>query len=183
MLRSLARKLRASCRPFRKSNSGSAAVEFAMVSFVFFYVLGVIFEAGLMMFAEYTMQAGVQEASRLVRTGQAQKSGMSADAFKAKICETVGIIIDCNGKVNLYVNSMGDFSSLNSAKPSMTAVGPDAGGGPSKSYNPGAASNATAIIITYDWEFVLPFMDVFSNLPGKKRRLVGFAIFRNEPFS
>jgi Flp pilus assembly protein TadG len=181
MLRSLARRFKASSRLFAKSDSGSSAVEFAMVSFVFFYVLGVIFETGLMMFTEYSLQASVQQAQRLIRTGQAQKSGMNADAFKSIVCETAKVV-NCMGKVNMYVNSVGSFSALNAAKPAMTAVGPGAGGGPSTSYNPGTCSMATAIIVTYDWDFVLPFMDFFANVPGKKRRLVGFSIFRNEPF-
>ncbi len=184
MLRKLARRLAGTSKHFSKSESGSSAVEFAMVSFVFFYVLGVIFETGLMMFTEYALQASVQEAARMVRTGQVQKAGMSAAAFKAKVCETAGILIDCMGKASVYVNSLDTFQNLSSAKPAMVSVGPAPGDtSPTSSFNAGAASQASAIIVTYDWNFVLPFMDFFANIPGKKRRIVGFAVFRNEPYS
>jgi Flp pilus assembly protein TadG len=184
MLRSFARRLTGSSRAYVTSEKGSAAVEFAMVSFPFFYVLGAVLEIGLMLFTEYALQASVQEASRLIRTGQAQKAGMSGDAFKSKVCETAGIIIDCMGKTSINVNSLASFSALDSASPDLTDVGPDAGGAPTNSFNAGAASTSTSIIVTYDWDFVLPFMEVFGNIEGgKKRRLIGFSVFRNEPFS
>jgi Flp pilus assembly protein TadG len=180
MLRAFIRKLSCSGAQFAKAESGSSAVEFAMVAFPFFYVLGAIFETGLMMFTEYTLQASVQDASRLIRTGQAQKAGMSADAFKAKICETAGIIIDCMGEATVYVNSVASFADLDSATPAMV----DIGGGSSASFNAGGASTATSIVVTYDWDFALPFMSFFGNINGgQERRLVGFAMFRNEPYS
>jgi Flp pilus assembly protein TadG len=180
MLRKAIRKLCGSTRRYGKAEEGSAAVEFAMVGIPFFYMLFAIFETGLVMFTEYTLQASVQEASRLVKTGQAQKAGMSDAQFKSKVCETAGIIIDCMGQATVYVNAMPNFSALNAATPSMMAVGPSG----TQGFTPGLPSQATAIVVTYDWDFVLPFMNVFSNLPGgQKRRLIGFTIFRNEPYS
>ncbi len=180
MLRNAIRKLCGSTRRYAKAEEGSSAVEFAMVGVPFFYMLFAIFETGLVMFTEYTLQASVQEASRLVKTGQAQKAGMSAAAFKAKICETAGIIIDCMGQATVYVNSLPTFSALNTAAPSMMAIGSDG----TQGFNAGGPSTSTAVVVTYDWDFVLPFMRAFSNLPGgQKRRLVGFAMFRNEPYS
>jgi Flp pilus assembly protein TadG len=180
MLRKAIRKLCGSTRRYSKAEEGSAAVEFAMVGVPFFYMLFAILETGLVMFTEYTLQASVQEASRLVKTGQAQKAGMSAAQFKSKVCETAGIIIDCMGQATVYVNAMPNFNALNAAAPSMMTVGPDG----TQGFNAGLPSQATAIVVTYDWDFALPFMRVFSNLPGgQKRRLIGFAIFRNEPYS
>lgn len=180
MLGTFTRKLGRSSARFAKADGGSSAVEFAMVAFPFFYVMGAIFESGLMLFTEYTLQASVQDASRLIRTGQAQKNGMSANAFKAKICETAGIIIDCMGQATVYVNSVASFNDLDSATPAMVDVGPSG----AASFNAGGASSATAIVVTYDWDFALPFMDFFGNINGgQQRRLVGFAMFRNEPYS
>ena len=98
-----------------------------LVAGPFFYVLGCICETGLMLFTEYVIQNSVQEAARLVRTGQVSAADgtltMSATDFKDKICEDVGIIIDCTGKVSVYVNSADDFAALTASMADPLAVG------------------------------------------------------------
>ncbi len=78
---------RRSCRPSRllrllKRDEGATAVEFGFVGIPFFYLLCVIFETGLMLFTEYTLENGTAQTARLIRTGQAQTGGMSAAEFK-----------------------------------------------------------------------------------------------------
>ena len=172
----------------RRSESGATAVEFALVAGPFFYVLGCICETGLMLFTEYVIQNSVQEAARMVRTGQVTAGDgsllMTAADFKVKICEQVNIIVDCNGKVSVYVNSAADFNALSSAMSNPLSVGqkPD-GTAYTVVFNPGAALQAATVIATYDWDFAFPFMNFLGNISdGDQRRLYGLAIFRNEPF-
>lgn len=169
---------------FLRNEKGATAVEFAIVAPVFIYVLGVVIETGLMLFVEYVMQSSVQEAARQIRTGQAHTSAMNATAFKAEVCETAGIVIDCASDVTVYVNSAASFSSLKTAVPSFLNVGPSYGGpAGASSYACGASSQAVAVIATYDWDFVMPFMNLFGNVNSdQKRRLAGIATFQNEPF-
>lgn len=180
----LGRKL----KRLHRSDSGATAVEFALVAGPFFYVLGCICETGLMLFTEYVIQNSVQEAARMVRTGQVTAGDgsllMTAADFKVKICEEVSVIIDCDGKVSVYVNSASDFNALTSAMANPLTVGPKNDGTPyTVVFNPGAALQAATVIATYDWDFAFPFMDFLGNInDGDKRRLYGLAIFRNEPF-
>jgi Flp pilus assembly pilin Flp len=171
---------------FRRDSSGATAVEFAMVAPLFFLMLGVIIETGLMLFTEYVIQTGVQDAARLVRTGQAQDAQLAAADLKGKICNLAGVIIDCPGKVTVYVAAATDFAALKTAMPSYLGIGkkPDGTPGPS-SYNCGGPAAAVGIIATYDWDFNIPyFMQFLSNMSGNTntRRLAGFAMFKNEPF-
>lgn len=170
----------------QRDESGATAVEFALVIGPFMLVLGVIIETGLMMFTEYVLQSSVQEAARQVRTGQAQSAAMSAATLKANyICDTLNIIIACNTKVQVYVNAQASYTALQAALPNMLTVGPSYGGSAvSTSWNCGQPSQAVAIVATYDWEFTLPFfMGFFGNMGDDQiRRLVGFAMFRNEPY-
>jgi Flp pilus assembly protein TadG len=172
---------------FRKSEGGATAVEFALVAGPFFYVLGVTCETGLMLFTEYVMQNSVQDAARLIRTGQASTSGgtatITADNFKTIICENVNIIIDCTNKVTVYVNSSTSFANLETAVPDPLTIGPINGNPYAVVYTPGGKNAAATVIATYDWDFVFPFMSIFGNVNnGDSRRLEAFAIFRNEPF-
>jgi Flp pilus assembly protein TadG len=175
-------------RRWRRSESGATAVEFALVAGPFFYVLGCICETGLLLFSEYVIQNSVQEAARLVRTGQVSAADgtvtMSDADFKAQICEQVGLIVDCSGKVSVYVNNAATFAALTAAVPNPLAVGPaTAGGAITMSYSPGGQLKAATVIATYDWDFAFPFMDFLGNFGGGSiRRIYGLAIFRNEPF-
>ncbi len=170
---------------FRRSESGATAVEFALVAGPFFYVLGCICETGLMLFTEYVIQNSVQEAARMVRTGQVSASDgsvtMSDTDFKAKICEEVGIIIDCAGKVSVYVNNASNFGAL-IINPLSVGQGAD-GSAYATVYTPGGPLRAATVVATYDWDFAFPFMSFLGNFrDGEVRRIYGLAIFRNEPF-
>jgi Flp pilus assembly protein TadG len=167
-----------------KSESGAAAVEFSLVAFPFFMVMGCICETGIMLFTEYSIQAGVQDAARQIRTGQAQNSSMSAANFKSKICEITGIVIDCESKITVYVRPAASFTALAAAMPSFMNVGAKPDGTPNPtSYSCGLPEQAAGVLATYDWEFTMPFMTFLGNFNGgHTRRLYGIAIFQNEPF-
>lgn len=171
-------------RRLMKSEKGSTAVEFSMVAFPFFMMMGCICETGIMLFSEYSIQAGVQAAAREIRTGQAQTASLSAAAFKTKICAITGIVINCESALTVYVRPASSFTTLQSVLPNYLNVGTKPDGTPNPiSYDCGGASQAAAVIATYDWEFTMPFMSFLANLPGgNKRRLHGLAIFENEPF-
>jgi Flp pilus assembly protein TadG len=171
---------------FRKDSSGATAVEFAMIAPVFFLMLFVIVETGLMMFTEYVLQTSVQDAARLVRTGQAQGGQMASGDLKTKVCRLASVIINCSGKVTVYMASASDFAALKVAMPSYLGVGKKADGSPGpSSYSCGGPGAAVGLIATYDWDFSVPyFMNFMANMSGisNTRRLAGIAMFKNEPF-
>jgi Flp pilus assembly protein TadG len=182
---SLKRKIRRTCLPFRQSDKGSVAIESAIVFPFFFGFLGIILETGLMMFQEYAIQAGVQDAGRAIRTGTAQQSGWKNADFTAQVCKTASIIgSSCTSKVTVYVNSAANFTALRAAVPVMSAIGPDAAGVAQPTvFNCGGSQAVVTVIATYDHQFIMPFMQFFSNTNNKQmRRLTGFGMFRNEPF-
>lgn len=169
---------------FAKAERGSVAIEFALVALPFFMLIGVIIESGVILFVESTLQASVQEAARLVRTGQAQSGAYSAADFKAKICKTANILIDCTAGVTVYMSSSTNFATLKAALPSFLNVGMKADGTPNAtSFVCGGPSATTAVVATYDWKLVMLGMDYMGNFNGNKiRRIVGFSMFQNEPF-
>lgn len=176
---------RAKSASFLRNTRGATAVEFAMVAPIFLLMLGVILETGLMLFTEYVLQTSVQDAARWVRTGRAQEAKLSATQFKAKVCETAGLMINCNSKVTVYLASAANFTALNTLVPSYLSIGAKSDGTTDpQPFSCGGPSEAVALIATYDWEFTIPyFMDFFGNISGnKKRRMAGFAMFKNEPF-
>ena len=97
------------------ADKGSAAVEFAVVAPVFFLILLATLESGVVFFAQSTLQNAVNDASRLVRTGQTAcfslDSGgkcavMTADQFRSRVCDQVHVLLrncsaDSNGNSDL----------------------------------------------------------------------------------
>jgi Flp pilus assembly protein TadG len=177
---------RATTRRFRHDTSGATAVEFAMVIPLFLLVLGVIVETGIMMFTEYVLQTSVQEAARLVRTGQAQEKQLTAAQFKTEICRIAKIIMACESKVTVYMKAATSFSDLASdPSASYMNVGVNADGTTAApTYQCGKRDEMVALIASYDYNFKIPyFMEYFGNFNSKKtRRMAGFAMFKNEPF-
>jgi Flp pilus assembly protein TadG len=168
--------------PLLKSEDGAAAIEFVFVVFPFIYVLGCITETGVMLFTEYVLQSSVQDASRQIRTGGAQGASLDAAGFKSKVCQNIGILVNCGSKVTVYVKPATSFSSLKSSLPGgAMSVGTEAGS--PQSFNCGQASQPGTVIATYDWTFTFPFMNFLGNINGNtQRRLTAVAIYQNEPY-
>ena len=58
---------------WRRDERGSAAIEFAIIAPIFFFLMFVIAETALVFIAEQVMDNAVFETARLIRTGQAQQ--------------------------------------------------------------------------------------------------------------
>ncbi len=174
-----------SLKRYVAAENGATAVEFALLAPPFFWLFMSMFETGLMLFSEFALQSGVQEAGRKIRTGQAFKDGWTANQFVAEVCDSATIIRDCEQRLSIYVRSMpSTFATLKSSLPeNKLTIGPSASGGaPVRTYNHGDASTATAVFVTLDWKFMVPFMSPMGNIEGDTRRLVAYSIFLNEPF-
>jgi Flp pilus assembly protein TadG len=184
MLKTIARALGRKVLPFRTSESGVAALEAGLIFPFFFGIVGVILETGAIMYQEYAIQAGVQNAARFIRTGQAQQNGMNLASFKSQVCDFADVVPSCATRINVFVSAAANFTSITS--PGVGGVGATADGTVAgTSYSCGGAGQAVAVIVTYDHEFITPFMTAyFGNIPGVsgRRRLAGYAMFRNEPF-
>ncbi len=173
---------------FTRSERGATAIEFALVAGPFFFLLGGIIETGIMLFTEYVLQNATQTAARTVRTGQASATDgtplMSASEFKDIICDTVELVVDCAGKVTVYVDNGSDFVDLEGIMPEPLDIGPATDGSPYPvTFNPGARLRAATVVATYDWDFAFSFLELLGNVnDGEARRVFGIAIFRNEPF-
>ncbi|MEH2510847.1 Flp pilus assembly protein TadG [Nitrobacteraceae bacterium AZCC 1564] len=97
---------------FRRSQSGSAAIEFAMVAAPFFLMLLAIFEFALMFFAGQVLETATQDAARLIFTNQAQAQGFKADDFKKAVCGKVALLFDCQNSLEVDVGVFSQFSAI-----------------------------------------------------------------------
>jgi Flp pilus assembly protein TadG len=175
---------------FLSDERGVTAIEFALVGPFFIVGLLVTLETSLMLFTEYVIQTSVQEAARLVKTGQAQDREYDAADFKEAICYIAKFALDCDSKLTVYLKKAPNFAALEASIPSYLAITAGSFGlAPDGSKKPppfecGAPSEAVALVATYDWRIATPWiMSGFANaVDDRTRRLVGFSMFKNEPF-
>jgi Flp pilus assembly protein TadG len=173
------------------STKGSAAIEFAMVAPVFFLLLMGTIEAGLIFFAQSALQNAVNDAARLVRTGQTTcftGSGstcvaMTQAQFRTQICNEVGTLLsDCTGSslqfdVTPYSAGFGaasNSSPLDSSNnlPTLT------------NFVTGNACEVVLVRAFYKWPVFTPMLNFFlANMAGSYHLLATATAFRNEPFT
>ena len=184
-------------RGFARDESGVTAIEFGLLALPFFSILGAILETSLVFLSGQVLESAVQDASRLIRTGQAQEASVTADGFKTLVCDRVfGLIRNCEG-LHIEVDVIDAFSDVDVSAPvnwSCAAPGPgqtEAEASAScadwtrpESYTPGNGSSIVMVQVYYKWPVIVPFGGLgLSNLPDGKRVMGAATVFRNEPFT
>lgn len=164
----------------RFDERGSAAIEFAIIAPIFFFLMFVIAETALIFIAEQVMDNAVFETARLIRTGQAQQANMSKQDFTNAVCGRAALFINCNSSdFYLDVKSYSTFSSMVMTKPTNAS---DQFNDPG-AFAFGQPNDIVVVRAYYQW----PTNRIFGNLSLKNlsngKRLIGsFAAFCNEPY-
>ena len=186
------------CRRLRRdAEKGSAAIEFAMVAPVFFLMLMGTVEAGVMFFAQSTLQNAVNDAARLVQTGQSacfttdannNCVPMTAQQFRDQICnETSPLLQNCavapGGNTDLQFDvtaypsgftGVTNTSPLDAAKnlPNLTV------------FNVGGACDVVLVRAFYRWPVFTPGLNtLLANMANNYHLMATAAAFRNEPYT
>jgi Flp pilus assembly protein TadG len=133
----------------RVDQSGATMVEFALIALPFFLLLFAIIEIGLVYWANKELENAINDAARLVRTGQAQAASMTQADLKEEACKRTAILMDCDTRLRIDVRSAANFGDI-------TPPDPMNGSGSLKSdgdfdYSPGAADQAVLVSAFFDW--------------------------------
>lgn len=166
---------------WRKDDSGATAVEFAIVGLPFLMFLYGIMGIGLYFFTTFTLENGLEQASRLIRTGQAQKAHMTDVQFKNTVCSYIPGFVDCQNKLLVNVRSFAEADMtpvvaraecLNNG--SLTNL---------TTYTPGAANQVVLVTLCFEWEFAnkIPFIRL-GDMNGGSRLIQAATVFRTEPY-
>lgn len=177
-------------RRFRQCSRGTAALEFAMVSVPFVFLLFSIIVVGLHYFTVSALEYGVTTAARKVRTGEAQKAKLTVKDLRELVCAETAGYLPCNERFVVHIKSGSTFAELAPPVNCMTkgtlTPGPAAGsqvGGLS-----GAASAAVLITACYHWGLGDMLWKPTSDLLGLKSPhgdmtvISASTIFRTEPY-
>jgi Flp pilus assembly protein TadG len=158
---------------------GATAVEFAIISLPFLALLGAIFESAVVFLAGQVLDSAVADASRLIRTGQAQAASYSSATFLTQVCNRLYVLFDCSGlsvDAKVYTN----FTSITNTSPI------DSNGNFVKTnfgFSMGASTDIVVVRVFYEFPVAFNYLGLnLANLADGKRLISGTAAFRNEPF-
>ena len=171
-----------------RNDSGTAAIEFAIVAVPFFmFVLGTI-GVGLYFFTTTSLEHGVEGAARKIRTGQAQKGNMTVGEFKQLVCDEAGSYIDCS-KLHVLLQHASSWSGIDpqacvGSDSSMAASTGDSG---DTLYDyTGGASQVVLVTLCYEWDLAksFAFLKLDVGADGSGAAIIQAATaFRVEPYS
>ncbi|WFE89268.1 pilus assembly protein [Roseibium porphyridii] len=165
----------------RKDESGATAIEFGLVAIPFFLILFGIVEVGLIHMVNRMLDNAVIEASRMIRTGQAQTSGFGADDFEGEICNALPAFLCSTERIVVVVDQIDSFSAAASTNDMYDADGDLV---EDSSYTAEANNSGEIVMVNvvYRWPMITSLLSLNLADHGTERHLTSTLVFRNEPW-
>jgi Flp pilus assembly protein TadG len=176
---------RAFWRGFARDQRGTTIVEFALLALPFFAIVGAILETAFFFLSSQLLDSAVDISTRLIRTGQAQTQGYTAEAFRNSICDNLLNLFDCSpDKFRVNVETTSTFSSASFAYPLELDEDTDEyEWTDTQVYSPGEGDEIVTVRVYYKWPTMLDLMGFnLANVGEGHRLMASVRVFKNEPF-
>ncbi|MDH4980967.1 pilus assembly protein [Hyphomicrobium sp. D-2] len=171
---------------FRSNESGSTAIEFAVIGgALIFFVLGIV-GLGMFFLVNSSLQSGVETAARIIRTGQSNEAKMNITSFRQAVCDSMNAAIDCK-KLSILVQTEDDWSGLNLAPCVVDGkMSASTGNGDDLlSKHAGEEEKVAVVTVCYQWDMAksFPFLKLGNKSDGSGAAILQAATaFRSEPY-
>ena len=167
-------------RQLIRQDDGATAVEFALVSVPFIFLLVGIIEMSLMFAASSTLHAGTNEAARMIRTGQAQQTsvGTPEDVFRGELCRKVNTLLNCD-LLQYQVVPLDRFADYSS----YAATFDEDGNLEDATFDAGGSSSVVLIRVAYRYPLLVPLVgNLMSDGPGMTNLFISTVVIQSEPY-
>ena len=170
-------------RAFARDERGATMIEFGLLALPFFSIIGAILETSVVFLSGQILDSAVQDVSRLIRTGQAQTSILTAAEFKSRVCARLyGLFRDCDA-LHVEAQTVVNFNSVNITPPVDWNCVTNCNWTRTERYTSGQGSSIMLVQVYYKWPIILSLGNLsLANLPESQRLLGAATVFRNEPF-
>ncbi len=174
-----------SFRRLRRDNEGTTAIEFAMVATPFLMFVFALIGCSIYFFTMSSVEKGMDQASRLVRTGEAVTEKLTVAQFRDAICDGAGVWINCS-KLRMYAQSFDNWADVvGGATYSCTSQAPPEAMEDTKpiALYTGSASQIVVVTTCYEWDLPskLPFLKLGNSTDGSMMMQTA-TTFRSEPY-
>ena len=161
--------------------TGSPAVEFALVFPIFIAVVLATLQAGAIFLAKAFFESGAEQAARIVLTNQT--GSLTAAQFKTEICNQLTVLFNC-GQVTIELQPLpAGSTNLSALLPTFDSHG-NLVGTPTVDVGANAAASGTdmLLVVMYPWPvYGGPLGLNFANLGNGKMLMTTTQVFRVEP--
>lgn len=165
-------------KPWKKNQSGSTAVEFALIGIPFIFMVIGIIEMALMFTSQSLLEASTAEASRQIRTGAVQQGG-GEDVFREELCDFASLLIPCD-EIQYQVEALEDFGD---AQDFPDASFDDEGDLEDQGFDPGGVSDVVMIRVAYKYPIKTPMMQlILTNNNDSNRIMLSTIVLQTEPY-
>lgn len=178
-------------RRWKRDERGANAVEFAILATPFLmFVFGIV-GVCYYFFMMNSLEKGIDEASRFIRTGQAQSNDMKIEDFKKKVCSQDGVgtyysWIKCD-HLEIFVKP---YDSWEDVRPepcvdgSGNALSDPTPGGDLISKHVGEENQIVIVTACYRWDLPknLPYITL-GNMEDGSMMMQTATVFRSEPYA
>ncbi len=179
--------MRLKARNLIRDSHGSTAVEFAIVAPLLLALIFSILEAGWYFFVTSSVHQASANASRLIRTGQAQNANMTSDAFFQEICRVVSAFGDCDEKLTIDISRFSNFAELSedlSQPVCRNRDDPTIAGAQFNQSDYGGQRDIIRVRVCYLYKPINPALGLnLAQTEHGERKIFAVSIFRNEPFA
>jgi Flp pilus assembly protein TadG len=168
---------------FARDDRGVTAIEFGLLALPFFTIIFAILETTMVFFASQILDSAVEDASRMVKTGQAQASGYTIDNFRTLMCGYTFGIFDCS-QIKIKVAKISNFTSTTTYDTVQNCTTETCNWTVVEGFSAGIGRDVVQVFAYYRWPLLvnLPYFNL-KNQPDNYRLLGATRVFRNEPFS
>lgn len=184
-------RTRALLRRLRRDRRGVTTIEFAMIAAPFFFIVLAIMTIGMQFLVLHLLEKGVADASRQIRTGEAQTAGLTLGNFRQLVCDSAGSLIACDDHLVVHVLSANTFVGLTPPPTCVTNGGltppPGQSGDPLASAT-GQENMKVLVTACYNWEGGMGLWKVIAKLispiPFDEGMIVlsAASVFQTEPY-
>lgn len=165
-----------------RDTRGATAIEFALLAPIFFAILTAILETAVLLFAGQVLESGVQDISRSVRVGEAQRELWTVEDYKESICSRLfGLFGDCPN-MHVKVTEVDDFTSADLTLPLDPDCEENCDWTEPEVFAPGIASSVVLVQVYYRYPSLLQLPFSPYRLADGNSLLSAATVFRNEPF-
>jgi Flp pilus assembly protein TadG len=168
-------------RKLAGDESGSPAVEFALVFPIFIGVVLATLQAGTIFLAKAFFESGAEQAARVVLTNQT--GSLSVAQFKTEICNELTALFNCGDVVIELEPLPAGTANLKALLPTFDSKG-NVVGTPTVDVGANAAVSCTdmLLVMMYPWPVHGgPLGLNFANMGNGKMLMTSTQVFRTEP--
>lgn len=181
---------------FASDTRGVTMIEFAIVVMPFFLLFFGTIILSFFYFNQVSVERGMDDASRLIRTGEAQQLNMTVAQFKDRLCKAANSReatdpssagwIKCD-KLEVFMQQSATWANVRNLQPCVSPSGAAltnaAPGGTPIANIAGSASTIVVVTVCYKWELTKDIKLIpIGNMNDNSTMMQAVTAFRSEPY-